>query len=47
MLGSFEAGLTAWLWPGFSAVLAVLATYVVYRLATYVDASRPLIGSPT
>ncbi len=47
MLESFEAGLTAWLWPGFSAVLAVLATYVVYRLALAVfrhfSASRTVL----
>lgn len=47
MLGSFEAGLTAWLWPGFSAVLAVLATDVVYRLALAVfrhfSASRTVL----
>ena len=33
MLESFEAGFTAWLWPGFSAILAVAVTYIVYRLA--------------
>ena len=33
MLESFEAGFTAWLWPGFSAILAVAATYGIYRLA--------------
>lgn len=33
MLESFEAGFTAWLWPGFSAILAVAITYIVYRLA--------------
>ncbi|MHA7924459.1 MAG: mechanosensitive ion channel family protein [Marinobacter sp.] len=33
MLESFEAGFTAWLWPGFSAILAVTVTYIVYRLA--------------
>ncbi|HBF93913.1 MAG TPA: mechanosensitive ion channel protein MscS, partial [Marinobacter adhaerens] len=33
MLESFEAGFKAWLWPGFTAILAVAATYVVYRLA--------------
>ena len=33
MLEAFEAGFKAWMWPGFSAILAVAATYVVYRLA--------------
>ncbi|WP_449284729.1 mechanosensitive ion channel family protein [Marinobacter sp. PE14] len=33
MLESFEAGFTAWLWPGSSAILAVAVTYIVYRLA--------------
>ncbi|WP_372996591.1 mechanosensitive ion channel family protein [Marinobacter sp.] len=33
MLESFEAGFTAWLWPGSSAIFAVAATYVIYRLA--------------
>ena len=33
MLESFEAGFTAWLWPGFTAILAVAVTYIVYRLA--------------
>lgn len=33
MLESFEAGFKAWLWPGFSAILAVAVTYIVYRLA--------------
>ncbi|SNC65987.1 Mechanosensitive ion channel [Marinobacter sp. es.048] len=33
MLESFEAGFKAWLWPGFSAILVVAATYILYRLA--------------
>lgn len=33
MLEAFEAGVRAWWWPGGSAILAVLITYVVYRLA--------------
>ncbi|MGM0951795.1 MAG: mechanosensitive ion channel family protein [Pseudomonadota bacterium] len=33
MLEALEAGLMAWLWPGLSAILAVIATYAVYRLA--------------
>lgn len=33
MLEAIEAGFKAWLWPGFSAILAVVATYVIYRLA--------------
>ncbi|WP_417543856.1 mechanosensitive ion channel family protein [Marinobacter sp.] len=33
MLESIEAGLRAWLLPGVSALLALLATYTAYRLA--------------
>lgn len=33
MLEAIETGFKAWLWPGFSAILAVVATYVIYRLA--------------
>ncbi|MFO8141831.1 MAG: mechanosensitive ion channel family protein [Marinobacter sp.] len=33
MLEAFEAGVRAWWWPAGSAILAVLITYVVYRLA--------------
>ncbi|MEX2473928.1 mechanosensitive ion channel family protein [Marinobacter sp.] len=33
MLEAFEAGLKAWWWPGSSAILAVVATYAIYRLA--------------
>jgi small-conductance mechanosensitive channel len=33
MLESVESGLRAWLMPAFSALLVVLVTYVVYRLA--------------
>ncbi len=33
MLEALEAGIKAWLWPGLSAILAVLATYAAYRLA--------------
>ena len=33
MLDSLQTGLQSWLWPGLSAVLTVLATYAVYRLA--------------
>lgn len=33
MLEAFEAGFKAWLWPGSSAILAVVATYIIYRLA--------------
>ncbi len=33
MLEAFEAGVRAWLLPGVSAVFAVLATYIVFRLA--------------
>lgn len=32
MLEAFEAGFKAWLMPGASAILAVAATYVIYRL---------------
>lgn len=32
MLEAFEAGFRAWLMPGVSAVLAVVATYAIYRL---------------
>lgn len=32
MLEAFEAGFKAWWMPGVSAVFAVLATYVIYRL---------------
>ena len=45
MLESFEAGFKAWLWPGFTAILAVAATYVVYRLALAVF--RHFSGSRT
>lgn len=47
MLESFEAGVRAWLWPGFTAIVAVLATYIVYRLALAVfrrfSASRTVL----
>jgi hypothetical protein len=33
MLESIEAGLSAWLLPGVSALLALLATYTAYRFA--------------
>ncbi|MBS3803824.1 MAG: mechanosensitive ion channel [Oleiphilaceae bacterium] len=33
MLESIESGLRAWLAPAFSALLVVLATYIIYRLA--------------
>lgn len=33
MLESIKAGLSAWLLPGATALLALLATYIVYRLA--------------
>ncbi|MBB5320115.1 mechanosensitive ion channel family protein [Marinobacter oulmenensis] len=33
MLETLETGLKPWLWPGLSAIFAVVATYVVYRLA--------------
>lgn len=33
MLEAIENGFKAWLWPGLSAILAVVATYVIYRLA--------------
>jgi small-conductance mechanosensitive channel len=33
MLDSLQTGPQSWLWPGLSAVLTVLATYAVYRLA--------------
>jgi len=33
MLESIEAGLTAWLVPGASALLALVATYTAYRAA--------------
>lgn len=33
MLESLEAGLQAWFLPGLSALLAVAATYVIYRLS--------------
>lgn len=33
MLDSLQAGLQSWLWPGLSAILTVLATYGIYRLA--------------
>ncbi|WP_152204914.1 mechanosensitive ion channel family protein [Marinobacter changyiensis] len=33
MLEAFETGFKAWLWPGLSAIIAVVATYVIYRLA--------------
>ncbi|GGC60065.1 mechanosensitive ion channel family protein [Marinobacter halophilus] len=47
MLEAFEAGVKAWWWPGGSAILAVLTTYVVYRLALAVfrhfSASRTVL----
>ncbi|MGM0766755.1 MAG: mechanosensitive ion channel family protein [Pseudomonadota bacterium] len=33
MLEALEAGVAAWLMPGFSAILAVVATYGIFRLA--------------
>ena len=33
MLEAFRADFSAWLWPGGSAIFAVLVTYVIYRLA--------------
>lgn len=33
MLEAFKADFSAWLWPGGSAIFAVLVTYVIYRLA--------------
>ena len=33
MLEAFETGVRAWFWPGGSALLAVLTTYAIYRLA--------------
>ena len=33
MLEAIETGFKAWLWPGFSATVAVVATYVIFRLA--------------
>ena len=33
MLEHLEAGLRAWLMPGLSALMAVVVTYVTYRLA--------------
>jgi len=33
MLETLESGLKAWLWPGLSAILTVMATYAIYRAA--------------
>ena len=33
MLAALESGLRAWLWPGLSAILSVVVTYVLYRAA--------------
>ena len=33
MLETLETGLKPWLWPGLSAIFAVVTTYAVYRLA--------------
>ncbi|SDT91236.1 mechanosensitive ion channel family protein [Halopseudomonas salegens] len=33
MLEAFEAKVQAWLWPGGSAIFAVLATYVIFRIS--------------